>query len=102
MCAANTTKTSVAVTVELFGNAQLLSERRIVDLNLSPSCTAEKIAESLASEQPALVGTVIRTDQRGFSRSYTLNINGTEFVGDGSITLKDGDSLLLFSSQAGG
>ena len=102
MSTANVTSTSVVVTVELFGNAQLLVGRRVVDVDLSAPCTAGQIAESLAGQQPALVGSVIRPDQRGFLKSYTLNINGTQFVGDESIALKDGDSLLLFSSQAGG
>ena len=34
--------------------------------------------------------------------SYTLNVNGTAFVGEDGVSLKPGDSVLLFSSQAGG
>ena len=34
--------------------------------------------------------------------SYTLNVNGTSFVSDGPLNLEQGDTILLFSSQAGG
>ena len=51
---------------------------------------------------PLLVGTVVREDLTGFLDSYTVNLNGVEFIDDRSRRLSDGDSLLVFSSQAGG
>jgi hypothetical protein len=48
------------------------------------------------------MGSVLSSDGSGLLESYTLNVNGTAFVEDGRLELTPGDSILLFSSQAGG
>ena len=93
---------SVAVTVELFGNARLLAGRDLARLNVADDCTLGDIAEAIGRLHPALVGTVVRKDRTGFLDSYTVNLNGVEFIDDQHQRLSEGDSLLIFSSQAGG
>ena len=103
MTASQKSLTHVKVTVELFGNARLLAGRRYVSVRLAGNCGLGDVAEAVGRDCPALVGTVVRDDQRGFLDSYTVNLNGVKFVGDGlHQRLNDGDSLLVFSSQAGG
>lgn len=92
----------VTVAVELFGNARLLAGRRKLEIDVASDCTLGSIAASIARCHPALVGTVIRRDLSGFLCSYTVNLNGVEFITDDHRELSEGDSLLLFSSQAGG
>ena len=48
------------------------------------------------------VGPVELTDGTGLLESYTLNLNGRTFVTDTGVHFQHGDTLLLFSSQAGG
>ena len=101
--ASRKSQTHVTVRVELFGNARLLAGRRYVSVHLAGDCDLGDVAEAIARECPALVGPVVREDLGGFLDSYTVNLNGVKFVGDGlQQRLKDEDSLLVFSSQAGG
>lgn len=94
--------TPVAVTVELFGNAQLIVGQRLVPIKVAEDCTFSEIAKVLARQYPGLIGKVICTDFSGFLNSYSVNLNGIQFVEDSRIKLKNGDCLLLFSSQVGG
>jgi hypothetical protein len=60
------------------------------------------VAQALVEACPALRGLAITTDGTGLLASYTLNLNGRVFVTDAGVHLQPGDTLLLFSSQAGG
>lgn len=102
MTATPKSPTLVTVTVELFGNARLLAGRHCLRLRVEDDCALGGVAEAIGREHPALVGTVVREDLSGFLESYTVNLNGVEFIDDGHERLSDGDSLLVFSSQAGG
>ncbi len=103
MTATKKSQTHVTVRIELFGNARLLAGRCYMSVRLTGNCGLGDVAEAVARDCPALVGTVVRKDLRGFLDSYTVNLNGVTFVGDGlRQRLNDGDSLLVFSSQAGG
>ena len=92
----------VSVTVELFGTARMTSGRRQVEILVPERPTTAELAAALAEVCPELTGKVLEEDLSGLQESYTLNLNGTDFVSDGPLHLKPGDSLLLFSSQAGG
>lgn len=92
----------VTIRVELFGSARLTVGRRQVSLRVPPTVSAPEIAGTLANAHPELVGKAIREDRSGLLESFVLNLNGSEFVDKGPLRLKHGDSLLLFSSQAGG
>ncbi len=94
--------TVVSVSVELFGNARLLAGSNVVRLSVAEDCTLSDIAEGIGRLQPTLVGTVVREDLSGFLESYTVNLNGVEYIDDRHRRLSDGDALLVFSSQAGG
>lgn len=102
MTATRKAPTQVTINVELFGNARLLAERKLVRLNVAYNCALRDIAEGIGLQHPALVGTVVREDLSGFLDSYTVNLNGIEFIDERRQRLSDGDSLLVFSSQAGG
>ena len=97
-----TTPASVDVRVELFGQARILSGRRHVDVAVPSEAWPEDLATALGKACPELIGKVLREDRSGLQESYTFNLNGTAFVGDGPLHLIPGDHLLLFSSQAGG
>jgi hypothetical protein len=48
------------------------------------------------------VGVAIQEDRASLYDSYTLNLNGLRFVTHECLHVQAGDTLLLFSSQAGG
>ena len=102
MTATRKAPTQVTINVELFGNARLLAERKLVRLSIADDCGLGDIAEGIGRQHPVLVGTVVREDLTGFLDSYTLNLNGVEFIDERRQRLSEGDSLLVFSSQAGG
>ncbi len=60
------------------------------------------VVTAIAAACPALIGVALRDDLSGLLESYTLNLNAVAFIADGELTLRSGDLLLLFSSQAGG
>jgi molybdopterin converting factor small subunit len=82
--------------------ARILTGRRQVDVTVLGHARPADLASALAEVCPALVGQVILEDRSGLQQSYTLNLNGTSFVSDEQLELKSGDTVLLFSSQAGG
>ena len=93
---------SVPVTVELFGHARTIAGVRDVHLALPPEASASDLAVALASALPVLVSTALDEDGVALLSSYTANVNGMVFMGDEPIPISRGDSIFLFSSQAGG
>ena len=92
----------VDIRVELFGLARMLSGRHHVEVPMPRRAETVDVVAALARACPELVGKVLLEDVSGLQESYTLNLNGTSFVGDERLHLEPGDTLLLFSSQAGG
>ena len=90
------------VIVELFGMARIASGKRSVELIVEAPGSMSGLANALVRECPELAGVAVREDGDGFLASYTLNINGNRFVSGEHLDLEQGDSVLLFSSQAGG
>ena len=93
---------TLTVRVELFGMARIMCGRRRVEVALPAFATPGNVCRALANTCPELVGPVIRQDGTRLLDSYTFNLNGGAFVNDDGMSLKPGDALLLFSSQAGG
>jgi hypothetical protein len=93
---------TVGVRVELFGMARLASGHAILELDLPCDAGLMEVAQALVGACPALRGLAIRPDGTGLLESYTLNLNGRVFVTEAGVSLQPGDTLLLFSSQAGG
>ena len=94
--------TLVTVQVELYGLAQIACGRRQVAIAVPPEAAVTDIMAALAEACPALRQHVIRADLSGLCESYVLNLNGLAFVAQERLRLQSGDTLLLFSSQAGG
>ena len=93
---------SINVRVELFGSARMISGRREVEIAVGVESSPLELVAALKKACPELVGQVINEDGRQLQESYTFNLNGTSFVGDEPVRLTRGDTVLLFSSQAGG
>ncbi len=93
---------TVNISIELFGTARMACGRRRLEGRVPANASIGDVASALAKICPELVGVALREDLSGLLESYILNLNATEFVESEELTLRDGDILLLFSSQAGG
>ena len=102
MKADRTALSALEIQVELFGLARISSGRRLVRITVSADAEIHDVVGALSTVCPQLVGEIILDDLSGLQSSYTLNVNGTSFVGDGPLNLERDDTILLFSSQAGG
>ena len=92
----------MTIWVELFGRAQLACGRRHVALDVGRNARLVDVVAALAQACPVLVGVAIQEDRASLYDSYTLNLNGLRFVTHECLHVQVGDTLLLFSSQAGG
>jgi hypothetical protein len=98
----NATSPGVPLRVELFGRARLVCGQSSVDITVPADVTISEIVTALATVCPELRGTAIRADLSGLHESYICNLNGLTFITQERLHLQPGDTLLVFSSQAGG
>jgi hypothetical protein len=82
--------------------ARLGGGRALLELDLPCDAKLTEVAQALVVACPALRGLAVRADGTGLLESYMLNLNGRVFVTETGVHLQPGDTLLLFSSQAGG
>lgn len=97
---------AITCTVELFGVARLKAKTDRVSVTLPSGADLGVALAALAEAVPALLGSVLTQD--GYNDGCNLipgfacNVNGETFVKDMRTLLKDGDSILVLSSDAGG
>ncbi|MCY4654110.1 MAG: hypothetical protein OXC95_13215 [Dehalococcoidia bacterium] len=96
------TNNTVMVSVELFGHARTVSGVRDVQISLPPQSGASDLAAALAAALPSLRSIALEDDGSSLLSSYTANLNGLAFMDDEPVPVSPGDTILLFSSQAGG
>jgi molybdopterin converting factor small subunit len=91
----------VSIKVRLFGTARSAAGLTELVIDTPSSSSDRKLARLIQRSIPKLVGPVIDLESGELKTSHTFNLNGLNFI-DGDVTLRDGDEILLFSSQAGG
>ena len=96
------TKNTVLISVELFGHARTVAGVRDVKLALPPQSGASDLAAALAAALPSLLSIALEDDGSALLSSYTANLNGLAFMSEDPIPITLGDTIYLFSSQAGG
>ena len=92
----------ITCTIELFGVARLRAKTERVSVTLSPCADLGVALAALAEKIPGLVGPVLSEQDHKLVRGFACNVNGETFVHDMRTRLKDGDSVLILSSDAGG
>ena len=94
---------AINLTVELFGNSQVLTGQKLIDLQfLKPQVDICDVIQALGQRFPMLDGKVLDFNTKSLLSSYALNLNGGGFKDAAQIELADGDSILILPSQAGG
>ena len=96
------TERVTTVSVELFGHARAVAGARHLNVALPPEAGLRDLAAALSSASPALKGVALDDDGAEFLSSYTANLNGMTFMTAEPMPISPGDSILIFSSQAGG
>ena len=96
------TQNDVSVSVELFGHARSVAGVRDVELALPPRSGASDLAAALGDAIPSLLSVALEDDGSRLLSSYTANLNGLTFMGDEPTPISPGDTIYIFSSQAGG
>ena len=97
----------IVISVELFGLARVISDRREITLELEPgasdgSVSGKEIVSALAIQEPRLVGSIIRPDGVWLNEGQVANVNGRRYLTEPDERLFDGDRLLLLANAAGG
>ena len=94
---------AINLTVELFGNSQVLTGQKLIDLQfLKPQVDICDVIQALGQRFPMLDGKVLDFRTKSLLSSYALNLNGVGFKDAAQIELAEGDSILILPSQAGG
>ncbi|MDE3077033.1 MAG: MoaD/ThiS family protein, partial [Chloroflexota bacterium] len=88
----------IVPTIELFGQARILTGTRAVSI---PAATLGEALRELAARYPELVGRVLESDGRPLP-AYALNLCGRRFTANLSEPLTESDSVLVISSLSGG
>jgi molybdopterin converting factor small subunit len=91
----------VSVKVRLFGTARSAAGVTELVIDVPANSSEHELALVIQKSVPKLVGPVIDLESGELKTSHTFNLNGVNFI-DGDVILRDGDEILLFSSQAGG
>ena len=93
----------IQILVEFFGTSRRLTgcDKKTISLK-ETRVSAHKIVQKLYDDIPELRGVIIDDNSRELLPSYKLNLNGKMFIEDIGHILKDGDSVLIIPSMAGG
>ena len=94
--------TRIRVTVELFGWARSAAGTSEVEVFIPAESASADLAGALASAVPELKGVAVVDDGSDLMPSYTANVSGLQFITDTPTVIRRGDTIFLFSSQAGG
>jgi hypothetical protein len=89
------------VEVELLGLARLLARREAAQVAVAGATPLACVAQALADELPALVGTVI-TEEGLLIGGHVFSRDGRDLLRDPAEIVRPGDRLLLLSTVAGG
>jgi len=94
---------AISLTVELYGNSRIIAGQKFIQLKFAESKVgAADVIKELALLFPSLDGKVLDLAGKKLLSSYVFNLNGVGFQGPQKLKLRDGDSLLILPSQAGG
>jgi len=95
-------KELVDITVELFGQAQLVANQKEIKIKTPKISDINIVSKILANHCEHLIGPVVKQNGLGLQSSYIANLNGEKFLAEDCFEIHSGDRILIFSSQAGG
>jgi hypothetical protein len=88
--------------VEFLGLSRRLAQVSQSQVTLQGPASFRDILRHIASEFPALLGSVILPDTYDLTPSYVINVDGRRAVTDLDSAAEDGQRILLMFLEAGG
>tara|TARA_B100000029_G_scaffold235772_1_gene232904 strand:+ start:8125 stop:8412 length:288 start_codon:yes stop_codon:yes gene_type:complete len=92
----------INIKIEFFGRARMLSELNSFETTVNKEITKKELIPLIAKKYPKLIGEIIQENKCELKKSYNIGINGIKNPSENELNLNNNDSILIFSSQAGG
>jgi len=92
----------IKIKIEFFGRVRMILGFNSFEITVNKEITKEELISLLAKKYPKLIGEIIEENKSNLKKSYNIGINGMKNPSENELNLKNNDSILIFSSQAGG
>ena len=92
----------INIKIEFFGRARMILGFNSFEITVNQEITKEELISLIATKYPELIGEIIEENKFNLKKSYNIGINGIKNPSENELNLKNNDSILIFSSQAGG
>ena len=92
----------IKIKIEFFGRVRMILGFNSFEITVNKEITKEELISLIAKKHPKLIGEIIEENKSNLKKSYNIGINGIKNPSENELNLKNNDSILIFSSQAGG
>ena len=92
----------IKIKIEFFGRVRMILGFNSFEITVNKEITKEELISLIAKKYPKLIGEIIEENKSNLKKSYNIGINGIKNPSENELNLKNYDSILIFSSQAGG
>lgn len=92
----------INIKIEFFGRARLILGINSFQITVNEKITQKELIFLVAKTYPKLIGEIIEENKLNLKKSYNMGINGIKNPSENELNLNNNDSILIFSSQAGG
>ena len=92
----------IKIKIEFFGRVRMILGFNSFEITVNKEITKEELISLIAKKYPKLIGEIIEENKSNLKKSYNIGINGIKNPSENELNLKNNDSILIFSSQAGG
>lgn len=92
------------ITVEFLGLARILTQQKMLELQIGPATTYRDIVQIIGTRFPVLVGQVISPEGNDLIASNMISLNGEHMIQEDAMgdIPSDGDRIIFMSILAGG
>jgi molybdopterin converting factor small subunit len=92
----------INIKIEFYGRARMILGLNSFEIQVNEKITKEELISLIGKKYPKLIGEIIEENKSNLKKSYNIGINGIKNPSENELNLKNNDSILIFSSQAGG
>ena len=88
----------INIKIEFYGRARMILGLNSFEIKVNEKITKEELISLIGKKYPKLIGEIIEENKSNLN----IGINGIKNPSENELNLKNNDSILIFSSQAGG